>query len=281
MSWLDKLLSALKGALKDAIHIHDIININNVHVTNNQQSPSPPLKVENKILYINLNEFPPDIKKKVLQEAVLKDAIPLIEESAEKTLEDFKKAELSSGFADVINPLHEYIPDSDLLALRASLFIRQKFKKGENIHERRLDVIYKFGERGRKITNLCTAEYFESTIIPLLNEMRAGSDFSKEKFLNIYNLIIEESGFAVFVSGGMKQDKVKKKIVDKIRSNIKYGIKFVHIHGIGKENIQKIRKAVGEIMKDGIEKTNEDMVGNAIYVRLALEPDLIDPFPES
>lgn len=277
--WYKDLLSNLKNLVN--VDVKDFLKseVNNYHITVNLQAPLIQVDPKTKKAIINLGALPPEFPREKIQQlirdAVLKEDHLLIEEHAAQTIDEFRQTETETNVLSVLKELTEYVTPTDLIILRASLYLREKFKKGESIKTLKEDIIYRYGDRGRKITNLCSAGYFEKTIIPLLKEMKTDHRFSKEKFIQTYNLIVEESGFAVFVSGRMGDAKVESEIVDKIKSNIKYGVPFIHIHGLGTENIKKIRSAIdGKLVKmTGVEKTSDEKTGNAIYIRLELDPD--------
>ncbi|MEE8403261.1 MAG: hypothetical protein V3R93_05875 [Candidatus Hydrothermarchaeaceae archaeon] len=137
------------------------------------------------------------------------------------------------------------------------------------IYKLKGDIIKKHGKRGLNISNLCSAGYFETMIRPLYEEMKKDPDFSNEKFMEKYDIIINEEAFAIFVSGSMSVDNVKNAIQQKIERNLKYGVKFVNIHGIGKGNVEKIREALSYIegIYSNINKTLEEKE-NIIFVKL-------------
>lgn len=62
--------------------------------------------------------------------------------------------------------------------------------------------------------------------------------------------------------------------MNKIDSNEKYGIKFVYVHGIGRENVKKVVKIVEEITVEiKNSKVNVNASENAINVRISFEKD--------
>ncbi len=286
MAWADFWKNILKGIIQVNVTINlpekfdvNTTNIKNYHLIYKPDSPRIELDPQNdKTLLINLAEQEKLIEE-AIRAAVTSEGIPLIEQSAEQLIEDFKSSGTFLEVRKVVDSLTAFIPPSDLLILRASLYLRSVFKSGlggGEVQRLKQDIILRFGDRGRNITNLCTAGYFETTIIPLLEAMKESPDFLPDHFTRIYNLLIDQHAFAVFVSGWMDQEKVTKAIMNQINANCKYGVKYVYIHGIGTENIKKIRKAVELILvtSEAIEKTNEDMLGKVISVRLIFNADL-------
>jgi tRNA(Ile)-lysidine synthase TilS/MesJ len=69
---------------------------------------------------------------------------------------------------------------------------------------------------------------------------------SPEQFKRLYELIVPKSIIAVFVYHDMRKEDIKKEIDLKIRLCKKYGVPFMHIHGIGKNNTKKIKEILAE-----------------------------------
>lgn len=275
---LDLIRRLLKGLVKIE---NNRIEISLIKIVSNKNSP----KIEHdnsKTLQINVEKIPPAYRPKVLKlirEGVEAKDYALLEESAEKEVKEIKKAESSADTKKTLGILREYIPPADVPILRAALYLRYKFKQvappGVCL-KLKGDIVERWGNRGAKISNLCTAGYFETMIVPLLNEMKKSPSFSKEIFRKNYEIIIAESGFSIFVRSGMGIQKIRTEALSKIKTNSRYGQKFLHIHGIGKKNIENIRNVVDQLLKElpGLEKISDDTIGNAIYVELHFGPEL-------
>ncbi len=289
MSWREKVKKFIDGLIKISVEI-DLrkfvnIEVKNYHITSSKENPPLELADDKSTLRINLEKVDEEQRKTLqsaIRNAVEQEDYLLIEKSSVEILSDFKEIDSSEEVKKIIEPLKDFIPPQDLQALRASMYLRKRFQGKESIQNLKNDIVVKFGDRGRRIANLCTAGYFEKTIIPLLEEMKTDSGFSKEKFQPIYETIIAESGFAVFVSARMTGEQVVSSIREKIKANIKYGLKHINIHGIGQMNVKKIRETVEELLSKlrGLEKTIENKIGNTIYVRLEFQPDLGKALPE-
>lgn len=107
------------------------------------------------------------------------------------------------------------------------------------------DIIARFGERGKNICNLYTAGYFDSQIKPLYEEVGT-SDLLQ--FNQIYEQIVTESPYAVFIHAEMSVKNVGETVKQKMEISKKYGIKYLNIHGIGKDNVDKITILIKEFM---------------------------------
>ena len=72
---------------------------------------------------------------------------------------------------------------------------------------------------------------------------------AREVFLKIYNNIVDELPWTVFVSYATRRESLREEILDKLERNIRYGTNFLIVHGLGKKNVEKIRDAVSEVQK--------------------------------
>lgn len=140
------------------------------------------------------------------------------------------------------------IPVQDLKILKASLYLRNKFyardhtpEDHEKIASLKQSIIKNYGSRGSNISNLCTAGYYHFFLKELYQEY--GAEHKKE-YLTIYEEVVNNCLFALFVNKNMGENEIKTNIIKKIESSKKYGLKFVHIHGIGDKNIINIKNTL-------------------------------------
>jgi histidyl-tRNA synthetase len=144
--------------------------------------------------------------------------------------------------------------DNDLAAIRMSLHMKTHHDKENKVIVSRMkqEICQKFGDRGKNISNLCTAGYFESFVIPLLQECRSNTALNDDVFKSYFNIIIEESAFSIFVNSRMSQDDVVTKIKEQIEKNTKYGIHYLVIHGIGETNVKNISHALADLENEKV-----------------------------
>lgn len=238
-------------------------------VINNNDKPAIEPKNSLKELHVNLAKIDPDSRQELLCNSILRDDELLLEKDSKELIENFRRVDGEKN-RKITEVLKNRIPSTDIPILRAAFFLKEEFETGKNTQGLKEDIIARYGERGRKIANICSAGYFESVIIPTLEEMKASGSFSKENFQKIYDTFIYESGYAVFVHGAMSKEKIVKVILEKIRTNLKYGLKHINIHGIGKQTIKHIRPATDELLGhySGLEKTADNIFGNTILIKL-------------
>lgn len=284
MGWFEQLKSLFETKLRLTINANRTVNNNLIIVQQKKESVSH----GSGIVPLEIEGLAPEQKRllqKVLREAVEEGGVPLLEISAEKTIEEVKQLDQSDEQRRIIDKLREIIPPGDVPILRVALFLRKKFQDGDPaVQELKQQLMQRYGDRGRRIANLASADYFQEAIIPLLDAMGYGKpEFKRAAFQKSYEIFIQESGFALFVHSGMSETTIRKTIFAKIKSNLKYGIKHLHIHGIGKSNLQNIRRAVAAIIEEyeSIEKSTEELTGQVILIRLEFGPELDKQIPQN
>lgn len=235
------------------------ININIVAASNPKQPEALPLQ-----------KLTPELKEE-LRLALLEyheNGQPLLTQKSAELLE-YVQHHKEEG-KEVIDTLHGIIRGEDILALRASYIIKAKSKAGEDIKDLRDGIIRKYGERGRKLTNLCTSGYFEDVILPTYAAMKQADAFQVKDFVAFYEVFVDESGFAVFVNVGMTVETVCAEVIKKLDRNRSYGKYYVHVHGLGPSIVKTILKAAKLVLEKNtqIKQVNEARVGGSIVVRL-------------
>ncbi|MFH1895824.1 MAG: hypothetical protein ABIJ74_04620, partial [archaeon] len=255
---LDKVLDKLKGIITININsplLKDVsfINFNNSFnktqknkgslIQNISKNGEMFFNNETKTIEINLAKIKEE-EKKTIKELIndftedSKENI-LLEKTTESQLNNIYKYEKENDDAQVLNFFEKIISPEDYDALESSLYLRSEFKKGNDITKIKIDIIAKFGDRGKNICNLCSANYFEGFLIPLYN-------LSPEKFKELYQIVVEKTALTLFVSSNTSPEEITKSIISKLNISTKYGFNFIHIHGIGKHNLETIKKWVDE-----------------------------------
>lgn len=243
MGWFDKLkaLVDIKIDLRNLVQI--TINSNNATNSNN----SAAFTNTEKSLIINTAHLSEEQKKELKQitKEYIEEGNKLLKTETSQTLhsiEDYNR-ENKSKDKQILDFFKDVIPDEDLDALEASLFLRSEFRKGNETIVKKIkrDIRIKFGDRGNNISNLCTAGYFENFLRELYNVSK-----EKEKFDQLYESIVSDSVLAVFVNKEMSTRALTEEIKKKIEASLRYGLEAIFIHGIGKQNISTIKSCIVE-----------------------------------
>ena len=173
----------------------------------------------------------------------------MLEDKSIERIEDIELKEKTPDEKEVLAFFVGKIPHADYTALRASLYLRKRFSEGadrDEIAKLKGEIIWKYSKRGRNISDLCSAGYFE-TLIKTIFEEKVLSGYTETEIFDTYNLIVEEGTLTVFVSIGMSPDQVRREIEEKIKRNKRYGLHLLYIHGIGRTNIETIRMVIYDL----------------------------------
>lgn len=243
---LRKLLKGLIPKLpKNFIRLKIIFNSTINHHTDNSE----------KIVVINAGILKGQKLKqlKKLEKLSFYDNDLILEDTYSKEVDRVISNEKTEENQELINTLKKIIPAQDLRAFRSSLFVRTKFLNHEDTAEQKEDIRNKWGDRGNNICNLCTAGYFEKFIIPMYNKLEeAHGKKGVDDFNAIYNLIVTKTPFMLFLQKNDTRVKIKSKILYKLDTSKKYGLKTIYIHALGK----RILTEVGSVLEEIKEKHN-------------------------
>lgn len=241
VGWFEKLRHFIKVELK--INAPLIDNSKTIVIDSSRgDNTGTPLVFDkdSQVITLNLALLTSNQKEKFAQtiQKYIEEDNRLLEVDTDELLEKLYKYNKEKTNQQIVEFFRQIIPPADLEALEASLYLRDSFKRHENVSGLKKDIRDVFGSRGNNIANLCTAGYFEQFLISLYNAS------SKERFLELYELIVGRTVLAVFVYRDMSFNEIKKEIAHKLAISRAYGIKFIHIHGIGESNVAKIKKCV-------------------------------------
>lgn len=275
LGWLEKLKEFVKVEIKINAPLIDnskkalIVNDSSKKSSDNRQVISPATYSDEKqelvLNFAGLSELQKQKLKLVLQDYLDEDN-KLLQTETDTLLEklyQYSKENIDKQVLEFFRPI---IPFKDSEALEAALYLRSAFKKHDDVSKLKEDIRDSFGIRGSNIANLCTAGYFEEFLMPLYNA-------SKERFEELYNVIVQNAVLAVFVHQAMKPSDIPIEIEQKIKISRKYGISFIHIHGIGERNVKKIKECIQK-QKDFFKFFEKKIFEkeNIIIIELLLEP---------
>jgi len=167
---------------------------------------------------------------------------PILEDYALSVVEDITKTEqdIQNEAPQTFEYFEDKIPSADLPILRAALYIRSVHQRGLQVWQMKSDIMERYGTRGANIANLCSAGYFESQLKPMYEELATRPNFSRQLFIDNYNVIVDSAPFAVFIGRSRSVDNLVKEVEQKLQINKKYGIAQMNIHAIGAENVHKL-----------------------------------------
>lgn len=269
MGFWDKLKDLVKidlSRLTSLVHIE--INNN----SNNRSSNKYEINEESKTLGISINKLTAEEKRKLKEiiELQLQENTPLLETKSKQTVDDIKSKEASSK--EILEFFSDKLSDKDLKIIKAALYVREVFNDAKSITRLKAEIIRRYGDYGRNVTNLCSANYFEEWIIPAYQELKKTTPDKEElkrRFQKFYSTIVNELPFTEFIGRATSLGEIEEIITDKIMKNIEYGHRFFNIHGIGRANIDKIREIVQKLEQNipGLHKSIQEE-DNIILVKM-------------
>ncbi len=264
MGWKDGLTQFIANIAKNGlvnINVSILENLSKIQICTNSVVDSNIISLddEKKILTLNVGKMP-----QAAQEAlapIIKDAYAetgsILREDTRERIVDFRQSEKNSKTQEMLAYFRPLIPESDLPILRSSFYLRECHQSRAGVEVSRIKgaIIETYGNRGRNIANLCTAGYFETWFMPLhetLQEEFGDDALEKQAFLKIYDTVVAESPWTVFVSRHHAREKICAEIIGKLKKNSGYGTKWLHVHGLGRDNVKTIKSICDELEGAGL-----------------------------
>jgi hypothetical protein len=278
MPWFEKLKDFIRIHFHITIAPHIDVHLLNFNINSNNESEKCEYDEGAMTLAINRRQLTIDQEREfrsIIREAVQVDDVPLLDKQSKERIDNIGITEASEDVKSLEDYFKGKIPEEDFRIFRAALFVKKRSEEGpdpDEILSLRREIMQKYGDRGRKITNLCSAGYFETHIKPAYEIMKRIPNTTDKDFLDDYDLFIKEEAFAVFVPSSWSIRELKDAIKRKLERNIRYGRKFVSIHGIGRTTIEKITEVISELKQDYPEAKLTISIKEAIiYAKLWFE----------
>jgi hypothetical protein len=272
-----------------ALKLSSLFNVNiNVGTVNLNAPPAggankPTKAAEKKVFLIEENTLVIDpealnrrqrhLLKELLASEMLDQAGAILDETAQPTIN--ASLEVLPQMEETANQLVGIIPARDIPLLYAALYLRSRFKLGESIDHLKAQIVRVYGNRGAHFANLCTAGYLENWFLPLHQELvrqnANDAGLARSRFRKIYNNIVDDLPWTIFVSGTMPAAKLVSSIVEKMRNNSELGVRHLNLHALGPSNVKKVARALPEIMeRTGAIVALQEQEKGRIFLRLEL-----------
>jgi hypothetical protein len=252
--------------LKQIVNIQ-IINKSNVDSKVSVNSDTPAIEV-------NIAQLNP--KEKTELQGLLRGAYEewghLLKDQDCEIIQDFKQKENLPEVREQLAYFRPKVLPGDIPILRACLYLKASYEQGQSVAPLKAKIVDAYGTRGRNIANLCSAGYFDDWLKPLYELLRENEEdeaTALERFRGIYNTIVEELPWTVFVSRNTPKAEIQEEILRKLKANLRYGIRWINIHALSEPNVAKIRAVlpIVEQKYPGIRRSIAEE-GSRIYVKL-------------
>ncbi len=265
MTLIDSLVKFFPQLKKLNLSPHDILNRLHIHIGSNNKSIQNDYHIE-KVIVLNINANKTSDKDliPIVQSAFNQD-LTLLQGDKIGKLEDLGKAfEKNKDLVSILKPI---LPAEDIFILRCCIPIKEMFEQKKDISVQKMNILQRFGKKGNNILNCLTAGYFESEIIPFYKELDSSVGFNRLEFLEFYEKIVHSQISIIFVRTDLSRDKLIEEIIHRLN----YHLARLDIHGINRQNIEKIEDAISILEKKQLSKTYKIQVerdSRSIYVRL-------------
>lgn len=274
------ILDRLKNLVDIDIDIgnRDIKNINI-----KAESDENPLSIseDGEELVIDVNAL--DNEKVTEVEEIIGDAYDsqgkVLEHNSQKELTKIEQTD-TNRIEETLDYFGPKISNEHLEILEKALYLRERWQRNSSVTKQKEDIMEKYGQEGRSITNLCTAGYFDEDryLRELYNEMRDSGYYKEGDYREEFEEIIRNEPFSVFVSRGDSVKDTKIQIESRLRKYKKYGVrvKFIDVRGIGPSNIETIESTI-EILEEELENidysSNNDEDGQ---YQVRIDPESVE-----
>ena len=171
-----------------------------------------------------------------------------IEDNAHRLIEEIEQSEMEHR--EILGFFKGKLSDEDFKILRLSAYIKTNFDRHKPIDESIRELTARFGDRGKTISHLYSSGYFESHFKPLYEALSESEDFKPEQYLGVFDDLVRDFPYAIFVSKYTSEEELETRIRNTMERNKKYGMKILKIHGIGKENVEKIKRTIVKFSSD-------------------------------
>ena len=189
----------------------------------------------------------------------LKEIVRELREETEitrqRSLQDKKIVEegvSDTGIQETVEFFRPLLSDRYLQMLKGALYLRQEWEDDDlymprnELRRRREDLIRRFGEEARVISNLCSSGYFDEGryFRNVYDTLETEYDTPEDTFRDLFEEIVENEPFTVFVSSVQDTSEVVEAVEDKLSRYKRYGVDFVEVRGIGHPNRQTITQVL-------------------------------------
>lgn len=180
----------------------------------------------------------------------------LFRESTAKDKDAIKSGLDDEDIEETLSYFRPIIPDNYVKTLEASLHMRRQIDMMDDVppdwvRQRRKDIAEMYDGYTYQVNNLCSAGYFDEGryLRELYEEMRQEEGYKEGDYAEVFEQIVSHRPFTIFVSSGQSISDVTQEIYSTLQDRERYDIEFefVDIRGMGQDNRDKIRSAVGRI----------------------------------
>ncbi len=129
--------------------------------------------------------------------------------------------------------------------------------------------------RDKRVIKLASANYFTTYFRPLFNELAQGGPDPEGRFRRLFDDIIDDMRFAIFVSAEMGVGELVGEVMYKAKRNIHYGVRddVIYIHAAGascrtvEAAVEELSATFPKIVLKPISKPGQQLIKASVYYR--------------
>lgn len=275
MGWFDSLKNLIDIEISDI----SLVDIDIVKVSG--EGRQPPLRVSDDKEELTVDVEAIDEEKRGEAMGYVTDVYNEEGEILKDTTNSKKRAIESANRVEIEETLEFFKPKISnryVKILEASLYLRQTLEGDQYIPRGKVetmkrDIAEKYGPESYYVINLCSAGYFDEGryFRELYRQMVDSDEWKEGDYQDVFEEIIENEPFTVFVSTDESPNQVKHKVRKKLAKYQRYSvdIEFVDVRGIGQRNHEIARGAVERLEEElGEFDYDESVRDNEIVIRI-------------
>lgn len=227
----------------------------------------PPATIENinseEVLVINLDQVGDSAENQILSAAsseVWDEQGGLFDYQINDDVNLVKNAIDRSDIKSTASFFEKYLPSRDIEILRRCLYLRLEWEDegtytdSRHMADRKNDLRSEYGDIAGIVANLSSSGYYDEDgyLRKMFREMDRNTELTPDDYKQIYDEILTDEAFCVFVSGRDRVPMIKREINNKLSAynNYPVNLDFVDVRAQGGKNRAKVEQAVLEIQRN-------------------------------
>jgi hypothetical protein len=207
----------------------------------------------------------------------------LFRESTDRDKQALESGVDDEGIQETLSYFRSILPEHYTDTLEAALHMRKQEAMMDDVPEgwardRRRDIAEKHDGETYQLINLCSAGYFDEGryLRQLYEEMREEEDYKEGDYAEVFEQIIVQRPFTIFISSSQQASDVKREIYSTVQNRKRHdvNVEFIDVRGMGKENRQKIQDAVERIAEEASD-FQVDVRNERPEMVLRIDPDTL------
>ncbi|WP_152420467.1 hypothetical protein [Halococcus thailandensis] len=228
---------------------------------------SPPIAIENsegqEILLLNLDAIEESKEEQILSSAssqVWSQQGGLVDSQLIEDVLLVSEGVTTQDIRSTTSYFEDYLPDREVDLLRRCLYLRiewvddTSYTDSRQMTDRKASLRREYGDKATAVANLASSGYYDEQgyLRVVFEKVKNDGSISRGEYISIYDELIRDQPFCVFVSGKSNIPEIKKEILSKNGTLSAYQIEidFIDVRAQGGNNRGKLEQSILEIQRD-------------------------------